>query len=256
MTETITETRSPEAVETFLTPYTKKWVRRTLYLSFLNFIIAGALALFMRTDQAGASSSIGALGTPQVFGQLLTAHGLGMFVGWQFPFTFGLVSYIFPRYMRRKLYSERLLPVIFWTFLVGFYLVWASITLGFGAGWYFLFPLPFHGGPAGVAPWGMIQTVIFFGGMIITSASLFLFSYDVFGTAFSSKYKDPSDTKPSKINSFSGKLAAAIGFDAYLPGNVRNRISEYPIAAISAVVTTIGMIVSGIPFFILLIDGF
>ncbi|MDG6998595.1 MAG: cbb3-type cytochrome c oxidase subunit I, partial [Nitrososphaerota archaeon] len=131
-----------------LTPYTRKWSRRFLYFSFLNFIIAGTLALFMRTDQGGGALLIGPLGTPQVFGQLLTAHGLGMFVGWQFPFTYGLIAYVFPKYMRRKLYNEKLLPVVFYLFLIGFYTVWTAISLGFGPGWYFLFPLPFHGGPS------------------------------------------------------------------------------------------------------------
>ena len=252
-------TQRPEGAresEEALTPYAKKWIRRTLYLSFLNFIIAGTLALFMREDQAGNSSAIGALGTPQVFGQLLTAHGLGMFIGWQFPFTYALVSYIFPKYMGRKIYNEKLLEGVFWTFLVGFYIVWAAITLGFGAGWYFLFPLPFHAGPPGVAPWGPVQAFIFFTGMILTTLSLFLFSYNVFGTAFSRKYRDSHETKPGMINSFSAKLAAAIGLDAYLPSAVTKRIEEYPVASISAVVTVITMIVGGVPFFVLLIDGF
>jgi heme/copper-type cytochrome/quinol oxidase subunit 1 len=99
---------SSTALEDPITPYTKKWVRRFLYFSFLNFIIAGTLALFMRTDQAGSATDIGPLGSSTVFGQLLTAHGLGMFVGWQFPFTYGLVLYVFPKYMKRKLYNERL----------------------------------------------------------------------------------------------------------------------------------------------------
>src|SRR5579862_2081140 len=126
-----------------LTPYTKKWVRRLLYLSFLNFIIAGTLALFMRTDQAGNPSALGPIGTNTVFGQLLTAHGLGMFVGWQFPFSYGLCLYIFPKYMGRKIYNEKLMPLIFWLFTIGFYMVWLSTLHGFGPGWYFLFPLPF-----------------------------------------------------------------------------------------------------------------
>ena len=238
-----------------LTPYTRKWVRRLLYLSFLNFIIAGTLALFMRTDQGGGASNIGPVGTAQVFGQLLTAHGLGMFVGWQFPFAYGLCIYVFPKYMGRKIYNEKLLPLIFYLFAIGFYLVWLSTLWGFGAGWYFLFPLPFHGGPTGQAPWGNLQALIFFAGMIIANVSLFVFAYDIFGTAFSGKYKDDFNTKLGINHSMSAKFAASIGFDAYMPKLVRTRILGYPPAVIAAMVTTLDMVVSAPPFFTLLLDG-
>lgn len=236
-----------------LTPYTRKWVRRLLYMSFLNFIIAGTLALFMRTDQGGGSSLIGPLGTPEVFGQLLTAHGLGMFVGWQFPFTYGLCMYIFPKYMRRKVYNEKLLPIIFYLFGIGFYMVWISTLFGFGPGWYFLFPLPFNPGP--IPPWGPNQALLFFAGMIIANISLVVFAYNVFGTAFSSKYKDDYTLMPGRLHSLSAKFAASIGFDAYMPKTVRERIVAYPPAAIAVVVTTVDMIVSAPPFLTLLSDG-
>lgn len=251
----------PSSVETKttedpLTPYTKKWVRRFLYFSFLNFIIAGALALFMRTDQAGSASNIGPLGTAQVFGQLLTAHGLGMFVGWQFPFTYGLVLYVFPKYMKRKLYNEKIMPIIFGLFFLGFYMVWLSIALGFGPGWYFLWPLPFHPGPAGgIIPWGSMQDLIFFSGMIITNLSLFFFAYEVFTTAYSSKYNDDYNNKQGMNTSMSARFAGSIGFTSYMPKIVRDRILNYPPAAVAAMVTTIDMIVSAPPFTVLLADG-
>ena len=246
---------TPITAEDPLTPYTRKWVRRLLYMSFLNFIIAGTIALFMRTDQGGGAANIGPVGTAQVFGQLLTAHGLGMFVGWQFPFAYGLCMYVFPKYMKRKIYNERLLPVIFYLFAIGFYIVWLSTLDGFGAGWYFLWPLPFHGGPPGQAPWGMLQAGLFFLGMIITNISLFVFAYNVFGTAFSNRYRDEYNDKPGMNHSMSAKFAASIGFDAYMPAVVRARTIAYPAAAIAAMVTTLDMVVSAPPFFTLLLDG-
>ena len=250
-----TSMNSETPVNESLTPFTRKWSRRLLYLSFLNFIIAGTLALFMRTDQAGSSALIGPLGTPQVFGQLLTAHGLGMFIGWQFPFTYGLIAYAIPKYMKRKLYGEKLLPVVFYLFTIGFYLVWLSTALGFGPGWYFLFPLPFHGGPAGTAPWGLAEDLLFFAGMIITNISLFVFTYIVLGSVFSNKYQDEYNLKSGYNHSMSAKFAGSIGFDAYMPKAVRSRIFSYPPAIIACVVTTIDMIVSAPPFLTLLADG-
>ncbi|MHB1907264.1 MAG: cbb3-type cytochrome c oxidase subunit I [Nitrososphaerales archaeon] len=247
--------QNPDEATGALTPYTKKWIRRLLYLSFLNFIIAGTIALFMRTDQAGNPLILGVIGTAQVFGQLLTAHGLGMFVGWQFPFAYGLCLYVFPKYMGRKLYNERLLPIIFFLFAIGFYMVWLSAFLGFGPGWYFLFPLPFPSHWSVAATWGQLEDLIFFGGMIITNASLIIFAYDIFGTAFSNKYKDEYTSSPGMLTSLSAKFASSIGFDAYMPSTVRSRILGYPPAVVAAVVTTIDMIVSAPPFLTLLADG-
>ena len=238
-----------------LTPYTRSWVRRFLFLSFLNFIIAGTFALFMRTDQATLAQLLGELGSPGTFGQLETAHGLGMFVGWQFPFTYGLCTYIFPKYMKRKIWSERLLPVIFYLFFVGMYMVWLACLFGFGPGWYFLFPLPIAGGPGASAPWILGSSLIFFLGMLLANISLVIFCINIFGTAFSNKYNDVFNNAPRMNTSLSAKLATAMGFDAYMPSRIRNRIVAYPIATIGAIVTTVDMFVTAWPFFVLLIDG-
>ena len=255
MSELTKSTTALSGNEDPMTPYTKKWVRRFLYYSFLNFIIAGTLALFMRTDQAGSASNIGPLGTAQVFGQLLTAHGLGMFVGWQFPFTYGLVLFIFPKYMKRKLYNERLMPLIFALFFSGFYIVWLSVALGFGPGWYFLFPLPFVKVWTATAVWGNVESLLFFAGMIIANLSLFVFAYLVFETAYSNKYKDEYNNSTGMNTSMSAKFAGSIGFTSYMPKIVRCRVLNYPPAAVAAMVTTIDMIVSAPPFLVLLADG-
>ncbi|MDH2901640.1 MAG: cbb3-type cytochrome c oxidase subunit I [archaeon] len=247
--------QNPNEPSGALTPFSKKWVRRLLYLSFLDFIIAGTLALFMRTDQANNPNILGPIGTPAVFGQLLTAHGLGMFVGWQFPFAYGLCLYAFPKYMGRKIYSEKLLPLIFFLFAIGFYLVWLSTFMGFGPGWYFLTPLWNPAAWSAGATWGPAQAMIFFAGMMITNASLFVFAYVLLGTAFSSRYRDSYTSSPGMLTSLSAKFAASIGFDAYMPKAVRDRIQVYPLACIAAVVTTLDMIISAPPFLVLLADG-
>src|SRR5579875_342887 len=238
-----------------LTPYTKAWVRRFLLMSFLDFIIAGTIALFMRTDQSSGSSLLGPIGSPGVFGQLETAHGLGMFVGWQFPFTYGLCAYILPKYLKRRIYKEKLLAVTFYLFFIGFYMVWLATLYGFGAGWYFLFPLPIFGGPGASVPWALGSSLVFFIGMIITNISLITFVISVFGTVFSKEYKDVYNTSPGMNHSISAKIAAAMGFDAYMPKSIRQRIVGYPIAVIGAVVTAFDMIVSLPPFLVLLTDG-
>lgn len=250
MQEQVVVTETADA----LTPYTKSWVRRLLLFSFVNFMIAGVMALFMRTDQASAFGILGTIGSPGAFGQLETAHGLGMFVGWQFPFTYGLCFYILPKYMKRKLYIERLLPLTFYTFFVGFYFIWFAVLYGFGAGWYFFFPLPNLGGPNS-SPWSGIASAIFFIGLIIVSVSLVFFAIEVFGTVFSRKYKDHYNNAKGMNTSFAAQLATSLGFDAYFPTNIRARNIAFPVAVIGVVVTTFSMIISAPPLIALLIDG-
>lgn len=238
-----------------LTPFTRAWIRRFLFLSFANFMIAGTFALFMRTDQASLSQLLGAMGSPGVFGQLETAHGIGMFVGWQFPFTYGLCTYIFPKYMKRKIWSERLLPIIFYLFAPGMALVWLACLFGFGPGWYFLFPLPIAGGPGASSPWSLDTSFVFFFGMLLMNVSMTIFCINIFGTAFSNKYNDAFNYSKGMNTTISAKLATAMGFDAYLPTRIRKRIVAYPVATIGAVVTCVDMFVTVWPFFSLLLDG-
>jgi heme/copper-type cytochrome/quinol oxidase subunit 1 len=252
---TVHQPRIIQEASPALTPYTKAWVRRLILMSFVNFIIAGTVALFMRTDQASLSNLLGPIGTPGAFGQLESAHGLGMFVGWQFPFTYGLCMYILPKYMKRRIYHERLLPWMFYTFLVGFYMVWLATLYGFGAGWYFLFPLPVFGGPGASSPWDMYSAFLFFIGMIVTNISLVIFVVAGFGTVFSTKYHDYFDNAPGKLTSIAARIAASTGFVAYLPKSTRERVVEIPVAVIGVVVTMFDMIISLPPFMALLFNG-
>jgi cytochrome c oxidase subunit 1 len=247
----IIETKAASA----LTAYTKAWVRRLLMFSILDFIIAGTIALFMRTDQANAFFILGPIGSPGTLGQLETAHGLGMFVGWQFPFTYALSMYIIPKYMKRRIFNERLLPAMFYTFFAGFYLIWLAALYGFGAGWYFLFPLPVLGGPGASSPWSWASSATFFVGLIIVNISLIIFAIAVFGTVFSSKYGDRYDKAPGMNTSFTARLATSLGFDAYMPSYIRNKIVKLPLAVVGVMVTTFAMIISVPPFFVLLYDG-
>src|SRR5579875_3297627 len=79
--------------------------------------------------------------------------------------------------------------------------------------------------------------------------------FNIFRSAFSTKYDDKYNNAPRMNHSFSAKFAASIGFDAYMPKAVRERVVSYPPAVIAAMVTTLDMIVSAPPFLTLLGDG-
>jgi cytochrome c oxidase subunit 1 len=227
--------------------FTTKWSARLIYMSFANFLISGAIALFMRADQAGNGVT-----TSPVFYQILSAHGIGMFVGWQFPFTYGLSTYVLSKFLRKPVYNENITKSLFYIFGTGFYLVWLSILLGIAPGWYFLFPLPFAYSQSGTALWGPFQASMFFVGYIVINASLAIFGYNVFRTVFtrygSGNTSPFASIEPQNGNNYnsspSAQIAAAIGLDAYLPYEVRKTIQPFSLPVIGVVVTTIGMLVS------------
>jgi len=203
-------------------------------ISFVNFIIAGAFALFMRTDQAGVSVT-----SAQTFYQLLTAHGLGMFVGWQFPFSFGLTFFLLAYFLKRPLYSYRLALFASVFTLVSFYLMLVSIGMGFAAGWYYLFPLPFYSAGA----WTAASAALFLLTALGEEAGFVIFAYVALRTVYSTKIQGFGQSKYYSQSSFY-RFIQSIGLDAYMPTSTWNRLDPFPLPVIGVVVAILVLLFS------------
>jgi len=205
-----------------------------MVVSFVNFIIAGGLALFMRTDQAGLQTT-GA----QVFYQLLTAHGIGMFVGWQFPFAYGVTFFVLPYFLRRPLYSYRLALASSAITLLGFYLMLLSIAMGFGAGWYYLYPLPFYSAGA----WDVFSTALFLAAAVIAETGFIVFAYVSLRTVYSTKIKggglDRFYSQPVVY-----RFIQSVGLDAYMPKATRDKLEPLPIPVVGTVAAVLVLLFS------------
>jgi cytochrome c oxidase subunit 1 len=205
-----------------------------IVFSFVNFVIAGSYALLMRTDQAGVPAT-----TAQVFYQLLTAHGLGMFVGWQFPFSFGVAFFILSYFLKRPLYSYRLALAASVVTLGSFYLMLASIGMGFAAGWYYLFPLPFYSQNA----WTATTAAFFLLTALGAEIGFVMFAYVALRTVFSTKIKGHGLQKFYSQPGFY-RFIQSVGLDAYMPKATWNRLEPLPIPVIGVVVATLVLLFS------------
>ena len=205
-----------------------------IVISFINFIIAGSFALLMRTDQAGVPAT-----TAQVFYQLLTAHGLGMFVGWQFPFAYGISFFLLAYFLKRPLYSYRMALAASVITMFSFYAMLVSIGMGFAAGWYYLYPLPFYSANA----WTAASTALFLASALGTEVGFIVFAYVALRTVYSTKMPGSSQQRFYTQSSLY-RFIQSIGLDAYMPTSTWNKLEPLPIPVIGVVVATIVLLFS------------
>ena len=110
-------------------------------------LVSGLLGLLIRDSQA----DVGRL-PPQWFYALMTAHGLGAFIGWAGFAVMGFAYWVlaqvgFPLGRWGRVLAE----LTYWLMVGGVLgIVLTTLVFKFGASWVFLYPLPFHGAGA----WG------------------------------------------------------------------------------------------------------
>jgi cytochrome c oxidase subunit I len=127
----------------------------------------GVLGLIMRLTQA---TVLGV--SPAWFYRLMTLHGAGMITGALLVMMGGLWYVLHPTVPLRP---GRMLVAYALTLAGVVAVVIATLVGGFGAGWTFLPPLPFH--PAG--QWSVWSESLFFVGNLLIGASFCVFCVDV-----------------------------------------------------------------------------
>ena len=128
-----------------LTKLTKLFIISAL----IYFLIAGSLALVMRTIQSNIIIMNDQNKTFGLFYTSLTIHGQLMFFGFVSMLVFGISYYLLSKFAKKELYSFTLAILSFSVLNAGAILLIVSGTMFFGAGWYNLMPLPFHPGNNG-----------------------------------------------------------------------------------------------------------
>jgi cytochrome c oxidase subunit 1 len=134
----------------------------------LLFPLLIALGYFMRMFQADMFPTT----RPEWFYAVLTLHGVGMVGNW-FIGGMAAVSYLLARYVKP---SVRVSWFAYFGTVVGLGLLIAS-TLGglFGAGWYFLYPLPLYS----QGTWPAWATGCFFASLAVLGVVWMIWSLDV-----------------------------------------------------------------------------
>ena len=160
----------------------RAWSRMTalwMVVVFVLFVILALLGLVMRVIQGDLIPEL----PPEWFYAVLTLHGLGMVGVWYVGAMAG-VSYQLRAHVRPSLAVSR---AVFAATVVGVVLLIAATLIGrFGAGWYFLHPLPLQS--AGV--WPEWATGAFFAALAFFGVSWTIWTIDLL-RAIASRFSLP-----------------------------------------------------------------
>ncbi|MFD1612476.1 cytochrome c oxidase subunit I [Sphingomonas tabacisoli] len=115
--------------------------RRYLVTAFIHFVLAGVLALIMRTQLATPESG---LITADRYNQLFTMHGTTMMFLFAVPVMDAVMIYLTPLMLgTRNVAFARLHAFSYWMFLAGGVMLWIAFAMNIGpdAGWFAYVPL-------------------------------------------------------------------------------------------------------------------
>lgn len=209
-----------------------------LVASTAIFLVAGILGAVLRGSQA----DIYRLGDDAWYA-VMTAHGLGAFVGWGafavMGFSWWVMSEVgFP--MGRA--GARLAWAAFWLMVAGVAgVVVTTLGFGFGGSWVFLYPLPFNS----AGQWGDATTAVFSASVLLAGLSIIAWCLAVLVVVTGPGLR-------SRSGSAWNRLGAAMGFGFLAP---RRFPTERPVpySVIPLTVIAIDMIIATLPLAVLLV---
>lgn len=213
---------------------------RYLLASTAIFLVAGLLGLLLRDSQA----DLGRL-HPNYFYAVMTAHGLGAFVGWAGFAVMGLSFWVlasvgFP--LRPG--GVVLAGAAFWLMLAGVTgIVVTTLLLNFAASWVFLYPLPFHA----VGQWGRATTGVFSASVLVVGLSILAWCAAILHTVLGPALHA---VRPTLAN----RLGLAVGLGYLFPRRFATNPTSVPYVVLPLAVIGIDMIIATLPLAVLLVE--
>ena len=202
------------------------------------FAVAGLLGVVLRQSQA----NIVQLGD-NAFYAVMTAHGLGAFVGWAafavMGFSFWVLAEVgFPI----PVLGARLARAAWWCMVLGVAgVVVTTLVFSFAGSWVFLYPLPFHS----AGQWGDWVTALFSASVLLAGVSIILWCVAILVVV----------TGPG-LGSDRGvwnRVGAAIGLGIVWPRRFTTaRPVPYPVIPLTVI--AIDMIIATTPLAVLLVE--
>jgi heme/copper-type cytochrome/quinol oxidase subunit 1 len=251
---------------------------------FINFLIAGVLAMGMRFIQTDIPlPSVDTIAQNQLFYTFLTAHGQVMFFGVASEFTMFFGYYAVSKWGRKPLRGIKWAWASFWSMEGAVILIFISTIFGFGAGWYNLMPLTFLSGRAADA-WGTEAAAVFLVGDVLVGVALTIWCVVIIATLlkgklptgteklekereeveeekektrtqgkFTTKYRD--HTKLAELPA-AVRWVALLGINGWFPKKWREQTPAVPIILVAAFVTAVVQLTGNPGLFLQLAHGF
>jgi cytochrome c oxidase subunit 1 len=206
------------------------------YLVWSTVILAasGLLGVVLRWSQAIPDARVG----DNFWYALMTAHGLGTFVGWAGFAVMGLAWWVlagvgFPV----RGVGLALARLTWWLMVLGVAgVVVTTLFMGFAASWVFLYPLPFFG----AGEWGDWATALFSFSVLLAGLSIVTWCLGILHTVVGPALR------ASSRNVFN-RLAVAMGWGYLWPRRFATNPRSVPYAVIPLAVIGIDMIIATLP---------
>jgi cytochrome c oxidase subunit 1 len=213
---------------------------RYLVASTVILLASGLLGLLLRTSQA----DLGRL-PDNVWYAVMTAHGLGAFLGWAGFAVMGFSWWVLAEVgvpLRRL--GSALAELTWWLMVVGVVgVIVTTLFMHFGGSWVFLYPLPFHS----AGKWSETATALFAGSVLLVGLSIVTWCLAVLDTVIGPALHAVS---PRILN----RLGVALGFGYLWPKRFATNPEPVPYAVIPLAVIAIDMIIATLPLAVLLVE--
>ncbi len=201
---------------------------------------AGILGVVLRNSQAG----LGRIDDGWWYA-LMTAHGLGTFLGWAGFALMGLSLWVlaqvgFP--LRR--FGYVLAVATWWLMVVGVAgVVVTTLGFKFGGSWVFLYPMSFHS----AGEWGRWTSFFFSFSVLLVGLSIVTWCLAILHTVLGPALHAVKTSLPNR-------LGVALGFGYVSPTRFATNPRPVPYAVIPLTVIAIDMIIATLPLAALLVE--
>lgn len=213
---------------------------RYLVASTAILAASGLLGMLMRDSQA----DVGRVSAGWFYA-LMTAHGLGAFVGWAGFAVMGLAYWVLAEvgFPLRRL-GGALAELTWWLMVLGVAgVVVTCLAFKYGGSWVFLYPISFHS----AGQWGEWTSFFFNLSVLSVGLSIVTWCVSILDTVIGPALH------AVKTNVFN-RLGVAMGFGYVAPGRFATNPRPVPYAVIPLTVIAIDMIIATLPLAVLLVE--
>ena len=220
--------------------YARRITLRYVLTAQAILAVSGVLGILLRDSQA----NVGRI-DPKWWYALMTAHGLGAFVGWAGFSVMGAAFWVLAEvdFPVRPL-GRAMAEAAYWLMVVGVAgIVVSTICLHFGGSWVFLYPLPFHSAGA----WGDVSTGMFLSGVLAVGLAIVAWCIAILHTTISPALHAVSDR-------WTNKFGLSIGFGYMWPKRFATNPRPVPYPVIPLTVIAVDMIIATLPLAVLLVE--
>jgi cytochrome c oxidase subunit 1 len=218
----------------------RTWTLRYVVASTAIFLVAGLLGAALRNSLA----DVGRLGDNTYYA-IMTAHGLGAFLGWAGFAVMGFAVWVLAKVgFEPRGFGLFMVKATFWLFVVGVLgVVISTLGLSFAGSWVFLYPLPFNS----AAQWSDFATGFF-------SASVLLVGLGIVTWCLGILHIVTGPALHAVRTSIGNRLGLAMGFGYLWPRKFATNPKPVPYAVIPLTVIGIDMIIATLPLAVLLVE--